>query len=79
MGESPLLCPFCGQRETERCVIEGRRLIVFPCMFSPLVDVNIPEESLQEYLDQRYRDKETFLRKQCAGLHMTMVVRENAI
>jgi hypothetical protein len=48
-------------------------------MFSPLVDVNIPEESLQEYLDQRYRDKETFLRKQCAGLHMTMVVRENAI
>lgn len=77
MGGSPLFCPFCGQGETEQCIIEGRRLIVFPCMFSPTVDVNVPEDRLQEYLDQKYRGKETYLRKQCVGLHKAMLVREN--
>jgi hypothetical protein len=48
-------------------------------MFSPMVDAEIPEEALQEYLDEKYRDKETFLRKQCEGLHMAMMVRENAV
>jgi formate hydrogenlyase subunit 6/NADH:ubiquinone oxidoreductase subunit I len=46
-------------------------------MFSPTVDVNVPEDRLQEYLDQKYRGKETYLRKQCVGLHKAMLVREN--
>ncbi len=68
-----LRCPFCGQEESERAIIEGQRLIIFPCMFSPLVDANLPEEELGTYLHENYGGDPGYFRRQCDRLHLAVV------
>ena len=76
-GKTLLHCPFCGQEESERCVIDGRKMIIFPCMFSPAVDGVVPEEGLQAYLQERYGKDGRYLRRQCQALHSVAVVGSN--
>ncbi len=70
-----LRCPFCGQPETERVDVEGKRMIVFPCMFSPLIERGVPEGALQEHLDREYGQQEGYFRRQCDRLHTSLVLR----
>ncbi|MCL4324040.1 MAG: hypothetical protein M1144_01030 [Candidatus Thermoplasmatota archaeon] len=70
---SKLLCPFCGREEAEREMIEGKRLIVFPCMFSPLVELSVPEDALQEHLNSTYGKDPAYFRRQCDRLHLAVV------
>ncbi len=39
-----LNCPFCGAPETERLVMDERLVVVFPCMFSPVLEASAKEE-----------------------------------
>lgn len=70
-----LLCPFCRQREVERCQVEGRLLVVFPCMFSPLVDPAVAPGELQGYLDEKYGKQPGYFQKQCDRLHAMLAVK----
>jgi sarcosine oxidase delta subunit len=79
VGKVPLSCPFCGKKESERLVIEGHRMIVFACQFSPVVDMDIAEEKLQAYLKARYGGDKEYLSRQCNKLHMTMVVERSGV
>lgn len=71
----PLRCPFCGQPEEERVSLEGKTLVIFPCMFSPLVDPAIPSGELQGHLNERYGKEPEYFRKQCDRLHARLAVR----
>jgi hypothetical protein len=67
---APQHCPFCGAEEKERFVLEDRLVLVFPCMFSPVVDPAIPEESLGAHLQENYGSHgRGYFQRQCNLLH----------
>ncbi|NNN16814.1 MAG: hypothetical protein HKL79_00385 [Thermoplasmata archaeon] len=73
-----LTCPFCGAAESDRIDIEGRRFVVFPCMFTPAIDPQMPESALPDYLRTEYgRQGPQYFRSMCDRLHLA-VVREPA-
>ncbi|MFZ0698811.1 MAG: hypothetical protein WAN74_01255 [Thermoplasmata archaeon] len=73
-----LTCPFCGAAESDRIDVEGRRFVVFPCMFTPAIDPKLPEAALQDYLRMEYgRQGPQYFRSMCDRLHL-VVVREPA-
>ena len=72
-AEQKLRCPFCGQEESERAIIDGQRLLIFPCMFSPLVDANVPEAELDAHLREHYGGDPGYFRRQCDRLHLAVV------
>lgn len=72
-GKERLHCPFCGQDESERVVVEGKLLIIFPCMFSPLVDDRVGGMPLQKHLDTVYGSDPNYFRQQCDRLHLAVV------
>lgn len=43
-------CPFCGAEETDRVDLEGRRFLVFACLFTPEVDPALGEDELRAHL-----------------------------
>ncbi len=65
-------CPFCGARETARFDLEGRRFLVFQCMFSPAVDPGLSEADLERFLRETFdRDAARgYFRHQCDRLHL---------
>lgn len=67
-----LRCPFCGAPETDRFDLEGRRFLVFECMFSPAVDPKLSEEELDRFLRSEFgRDSSrAYFRQMCDRLHL---------
>jgi hypothetical protein len=65
------VCPFCGGPETDRIEIDGRRFLVFGCLFTPEVDVAMDEVRLAEHLARSYRPGDsTYFRGMCDRLHL---------
>ncbi len=66
-----LTCPFCGAPESDRLELEGRRFIVFPCLFTPEVDLTLTDEAISEHLRQTYpTGGDAFFRGMCDRLHL---------
>jgi hypothetical protein len=66
-----LTCPFCGASETARLDIEGARFLVFGCMFSPRVDLDLTDAEVAERLRAVVgTDGRQYLRGTCDALHV---------
>ncbi len=76
---SGVVCPFCGAPETDRFDLEGRRFLVFACMFTPAVDPTVPDERLGELLRNEYGAGGTgYFRRMCDRLHLYVAAGEGA-
>jgi hypothetical protein len=74
-----LSCPFCGAPETDRFDLEGRRFLVFRCLFSPAVDPALSDEELARRLTTDYgRDGAGYVRATCDRLHLYVTKGEGA-
>ena len=75
-----LSCPFCGAPETDRFDLEGRRFLVFRCMFTPEVDPRLGERELAEHLATAYRPDGSgaYFRRMCDRLHLYVTKGEGA-
>jgi hypothetical protein len=74
-----LACPFCGAPETDRFDLEGRRFLVFRCLFSPAVDPSLPDEALAQHLLTDFgRDGSGYVRATCDRLHLYVTKGEGA-
>lgn len=72
-------CPFCGSEETARLDLEGRRVLVFRCLFSPTVDPALTEEALATELTGRYgANGSAYFRGVCDRLHLYVTKGEGA-
>jgi hypothetical protein len=71
-------CPFCGAAETDRFDLEGRRFLVFGCMFTPEVDPRWSEDELARELGRRYRadGSGAYFRHMCDRLHLYVTAGE---
>ncbi|MCI4336385.1 MAG: hypothetical protein L3K17_04200 [Thermoplasmata archaeon] len=66
-----VVCPFCGAPETERLDLDGRRFLVFRCMFSPQVDPTWNDTVLAQHLAQDYgSDGGAYFHRNCDRLHL---------
>lgn len=66
-----LACPFCGAEETERIDLEGRRFLVFRCLFTPEVDPALDDGALATLLRERYKGPGgSYFRGMCDRLHL---------
>ncbi len=65
-------CPFCGAEETDRFDLDGRRFLVFRCMFTPQVDPSWSDAELERQLRTSYaRDGSgAYFRRLCDQLHL---------
>ncbi len=69
-----LRCPFCGAAETERLLVEGRRVLIFSCLFSPVVDPDLPDGDIPRVLQEAYAaEGNAYFRRQCDRLHYFML------
>lgn len=69
-GADALRCPFCGAPETERLLVEGRRVLIFSCLFSPVVDPALPDTEIPRVLREEYAaEGNAYFRRQCDRLH----------
>lgn len=74
-----VLCPFCGAPETDRFDLEGRRFLVFACMFSPAVDPSVPDERLPEALASEFSSGgRGYFRQMCDRLHLYVAAGDGA-
>ena len=74
-----IVCPFCGAPETDRIDLEGRRVLVFRCMFSPEVDPALSDEEVAARLGERFgHDGRRFFRGTCDRLHVYVTKGEGA-
>jgi hypothetical protein len=74
-----LTCPFCGAPETDRLDLEGSRILVFRCLFSPTVDPALDEEALQAELKEHYAaGGGAYFRGMCDRLHLYVTKGEGA-
>ncbi len=75
-----LRCPFCGAAETDRFDLEGRRFVVFACMFTPEVDPGLGDRELGEHLAEAYRadGSGAYFRRMCDRLHLYVTAGEGA-
>jgi hypothetical protein len=72
-------CPFCGAPETDRVDLEGHRVLVFGCMFSPTIDPAWPEEEVQSHLTRTYSGTgAAYFRNTCDRLHLFVVQGDGA-
>jgi hypothetical protein len=71
-GAPALHCPFCGAAETDRFDLEGRRFVVFACMFTPAVDPTLADDELAAHLAADYRPDGSgaYFRRTCDQLHL---------
>jgi hypothetical protein len=65
-------CPFCGAAETDRFDLEGKRYLVFRCMFTPAVDPTATDTEIAAQLRREYADgaKDGYFRQMCDRLHL---------
>ena len=64
-------CPFCGAVESDRLDLDGRRFLVFPCLFTPEVDPAWPEDELAERLRHDFSGGgNRYFRGMCDRLHL---------
>jgi len=64
-------CPFCGAPETERIDLEGRRFLVFRCMFTPEVEPSLTDAEIAQRLVATFgRSGTEFFRGTCDRLHV---------
>jgi hypothetical protein len=64
-------CPFCGAPETDRFDLEGRRFLVFRCLFSPAVDPRLSEEAIARRLATDFGAAGSgYFRSMCDRLHL---------
>jgi hypothetical protein len=74
-----LSCPFCGAPETERIDLEGKRFLVFRCMFTPEVEPSLNDAEIAERLSARFgTDGREFFRGTCDRLHVYVTKGEGA-
>ncbi len=72
-------CPFCGAPETDRFDLEGRRFLVFRCLFSPAVDPRLSEEAIAHHLATDYGPAGPgYFRSMCDRLHRYVTVGPGA-
>ena len=65
-------CPFCDAPETDRFDLEGRRFVVFGCMFTPEVDPAWDDAELERRLRTAYPadGSGAYFRRRCDRLHL---------
>ncbi|MGA9839074.1 MAG: hypothetical protein WBE40_00300 [Thermoplasmata archaeon] len=74
-----LACPFCGAPETDRLDIEGKRFLVFRCMFTPEVEPSLTDGEVRERLAATFgTDGRGFFRGTCDRLHVYVTRGEGA-
>ena len=74
-----LACPFCGAPETDRFEIEGRRFLVFQCMFSPRIDPELSDAEIDARLRATFgADGTRYFRGTCDALHVYVTKGEGA-
>lgn len=74
-----LTCPFCGAPETERLDVEGRRFLVFGCMFTPRVDPDLSDDEIDARLRETVgTDARRFFQGTCDALHIYVTKGEGA-
>ena len=74
-----LACPFCGSPETDRFEIEGRRFLVFKCMFSPRIDPDLTDAEIDARLRATFgTDGTPYFRGTCDALHVYVTKGEGA-
>jgi hypothetical protein len=72
-----LHCPFCGVEESDRLDIDGKRFVVFPCLFTPEVDPALSDESVQRALSETHPQGGTpYFRGMCDRLHLYVTAGE---
>ncbi len=66
-----LACPFCGAPETDRFDLEGRRFVVFRCLFTPGFEPALSEEEIARRLVTEYGPQGSgYFRRTCDRLHL---------
>jgi hypothetical protein len=74
-----LHCPFCDAPETDRIEIDGRRFLVFRCMFTPEVEPELNESEIAERLEARFgSDGRPYFQGTCDRLHVYVTKGEGA-
>ncbi|MGB6501820.1 MAG: hypothetical protein WBG19_10595 [Thermoplasmata archaeon] len=74
-----LLCPFCGAPETDRIDIEGKRFLVFRCMFTPQVEPSLSDPEIADRMSQEFGSNgREFFRGTCDRLHVYVTKGEGA-
>jgi hypothetical protein len=74
-----LACPFCGASETDRLDLEGKRFLVFRCMFTPEVDPSLSDDEIAGLLLARFgTDGRGYFRGTCDRLHVYVTRGEGA-
>lgn len=76
----PVRCPFCGAAETDRFTLEGRRFLVFACMFTPEVPTGIPEAEVAGYVRANFpaSGARGYFRGMCDRMHLFVTQGEGA-
>jgi hypothetical protein len=76
---SVLTCPFCGAPETERVDLEGKRFLIFRCMFTPEVEPSLNDGEIAALLAARFgAGAREFFRGTCDRLHVYVTKGEGA-
>ena len=74
-----LACPFCGAPETDRLDLEGKRFLVFRCMFTPEVEPSLSEAEAGALLRTRFAGQSaSYFRGTCDRLHVYVTRGEGA-
>jgi hypothetical protein len=74
-----LACPFCGAPETDRFDLEGRRFLVFGCMFTPEVEPTLRDAEIAKLLADRFGSQgPAYFRRTCDRLHVYVTKGEGA-
>jgi hypothetical protein len=74
-----LHCPFCGAEESERLEIEGRRFLIFGCMFTPELEPGLSDAEVAERLASGFGAQGAgYFRKTCDALHVYVAKGEGA-
>jgi hypothetical protein len=72
-----LHCPFCGSAETDRIDIDGKRFVVFACMFTPDVDPAMSDEQVTAVLATAHAGGGgPYFRGMCDRLHLYVTAGE---
>ncbi len=74
-----LVCPFCGAPETDRIDLEGKRFLVFRCMFTPEVEPGLSDDEVAERLRGAFGPSgRDYFRGTCDRLHVYVTRGEGA-
>ncbi len=66
-----LRCPFCAAPETDRLDLDGQRILIFQCLFSPAIDPALSDEQIAQHLTAVYGGQgDAYFRGVCDALHV---------